>query len=384
MNRSGRAGSPSGPLSRRSVLAGAALAGGAAVLSGCGDESSKVASSSKPPAITIKDQRGKKLTFKHPVTRIVTLPMPAASIAIAVDRSADHVAGMHKASWTAIHDGILGEFFPDALKIPHNVAGDEFEPNVESILKLKPDVVVQWANQGSGIIEPLEKAGLTVLGVKYGTQDDLDTWLKLFSAMLGKPDRGKDMIDKADATRRDVTERTKKVAHKAPKILYFNRFSGGLKVAGHGTYNDYYIKLIGGHNPAGGDHGVTGMDGVEAEQVLDWDPDIILLGNFDDAKPGDVYHKRAWRTMSAVRKHRVYKVPLGGYRWDPPSHESPLMWQWLSDIAFPHKGTSGLRDKVTKKYKYLYDHTPSAQQLDQVLRIDVNKESANYRQFDAA
>ncbi len=384
MSRPDPAGSPSGPVSRRSVLTGAALAGGAAVLSGCGNGSSEVASSPKSPAITITDQRGKKLSFKHPVTRIVTLPMPAASIAIAADRSADDVAGMHKASWTAIHDGILGKFFPDALKIPHNVAGDEFEPNVESILKLKPDVVVQWADQGSGIIEPLEKAGLTVLGVKYGTQDDLDTWLKLFSAMLGKPKRGHDMIDRADATQQDVKERTKKVAHKAPKILYFNRFSGGLKVAGRGTYNDYYIKLIGGHNPAGGDHGVKGMDGVGSEQVLKWDPDIILLGNFDDAEPTDVYHKRAWRTISAVRKHQVYKVPLGGYRWDPPSQESPLMWQWLSDIAFPHKKGAGLRDKVTKKYKYLYDHTPTEWQLDQVLRTDVNKKSANYRQFDAA
>lgn len=153
------------------------------------------------------------------------------------------------------------------------------------------------------------------------------------------------------------------------------------KVAGKGTYNDYYIKLVGGQNPASGDHGVKGMAGVETEQVLHWDPDIILLGNFDEAKPDDVYRKHAWRTVSAVRSHRVYKVPLGGYRWDPPSHESPLMWQWLSQVAFPNKGSSDLHDKITKYYQYFYDHTPTDRQLDQILRHDMNRKSAHYRQF---
>lgn len=280
-----------------------------------------------------------------------------------------------------MNDGILGEFFPDALKISHDIAGDDFSPNVESILKLKPDVVVQWADHGSDIVDPLEKAGLKVLGVKYGTQDDLDTWLKLFATMLGKPDHGQDMIDKADGIRKHVKQRAQKVAHRAPKILYFLQFADGLKVAGRGTYNDYYIKLVGGHNPAGGDNGVKGMSGIEAEQVLHWDPDIILLGNFDDAKPDDVYHKHAWRTISAIRKHQVYKVPLGGYRWDPPSHESPLMWQWLSQIAFPNKDRFNVRSKISNYYHFLYQHTPTGHQLDQILQLDANRKAAHYRQF---
>ena len=54
-----------------------------------------------------------------------------------------------------------------------------------------------------------------------------------------------------------------------------------------------------------------------------------------------------WQNVSAVRERRVYKVPLGGYRWDPPGQESPLMWHWLTDIAFPRE-RSGLRGKVRR------------------------------------
>src|SRR5699024_6539034 len=123
-----------------------------------------------------------------------------------------------------------------------------------------------------------------------------------------------------------------------PTILYFNRFADGeLKVAGQGTYNDFYIDLVRGTNPASGDNGATGtgMVGVDVEQVLSWDPDIVLLGNFDDAMPDVVYSDPVWQDVAAVSSRRVYKVPLGGYRWDPPSHESPLTWRWLSHLAFP-------------------------------------------------
>ena len=51
------------------------------------------------------------------------------------------------------------------------------------------------------------------------------------------------------------------------------------------------------------------MVAVDVEQVVAWDPDVILLGNFDAAMPEDVYRSPAWRSLSAVRSRRVYKVP---------------------------------------------------------------------------
>lgn len=374
---------PAPALPRRSVLKGAAILGGATLLAACGQDDGSMSTSAG--AITVKDQRGESLTFDQPVTRVVTLPMPAAAIVVAVDKTAEHLAGMHDASWAAIRDGIMGTMFPEALEIPHDVAGQEFAPNVESILALKPDVVVQWGDHGSGIIAPMENAGLKVLGVTYGTQQDVNTWLTLFATMLGKPDRAEEMISRSDGNLEQIKTLTAKVSAPAPKILYFNRFAGGLKVAGNKTYNDYYIDLIGGTNPASGDGGApgTGMVGVDIEQVLAWDPDIVLLGNFDDAMPADIYDDKVWQGVSAVRSRRVYKVPLGGYRWDPPSHESPLMWQWLSRIAFPEAHEKGMRDQIVGYYQFLYGHTPTAAQLDQILWTDVNRASANYQQFDA-
>jgi iron complex transport system substrate-binding protein len=362
------------------------MAGGsAALLAGCG------ASGTAPPSspagststISLTDQRGKTLSFARPVARVVTIPMPSASLLVAVDRSADHLAAMHNASWVAMRDGVMGAIFPAALDLPHDIATQDFTANVESIRALNPDVVVQWSD--GELIEPLEKAGLQVLGLKNsGTQEDVDTWVTMFAAMLGKPERATELKTRSDRELAEVKSLAAGRASKGPSILYFNRFTGGLKVAGANSYNDFYIKLVGASNPPTGKDPLAGagMVGVDIEQVLRWDPEVILLGNFDAAMPQDIYSNPVWQNVAAVRSKRVYKVPLGGYRWDPPGQESPLMWHWLGDIAFPQQ-KSAVRDKAAEYFRVLYNHALTKAELDRILWTAENGQSANYSQFDA-
>ncbi len=365
-------------LPRRTLLKGAVALGGVAALSACGQNSP---ATTKPRGITVTDQRGKKLVLDGPAKRIVTIPFPAASIVVAVDRTAEHLAGMNEASWTAVRDGTLGQFFPDAIGIKHNVAAEDFSPNVESILALKPDVVVQWATQGDGILTPLENAGLPVLGVNYGKLADVNEWLSMFSTMLGKPERGEAMNARMAENNKAIAARTEKRGAKAPSILYFLRFAESLTVTGAGSFNDEYIKLVGGTNAAA-DIAAPNQE-VDLEQVLSWDPEIILLGNFDPAVPADLYGDKRWKDVAAVKSKRVYKVPMGGYRWDPPSHESPLMWSWLSSVAFPADTGLDIRAQIVDDYDFLYGKKPSATQIDAILQLEPNAQSADYRQFSA-
>lgn len=389
-------------IARRALLQGAGTLVGGALLSACGAagagtgpgaNASSGGSSSGTGSVadgsgtvTVRDQRGQRITLAHPATRLVTIPMPAAAMLIAVDGTASHLVGMQSSSWAAMHEGILGQFFPEALSIAHNVADDSFAPNVESVLALHPDAVIQWGDEGTGITAPLQNAGLKVVGLEYGTQADVYTWIGLFAALLGKPERAK-VLNAAIA--KHLTEMTavgRRAPQPAPKIVYFNQFTGGLKVAGNNSYNDFYITLVGGTNPASGKLGAPGqgMVGVDPEQVLRWDPDIVLLGNFDAAVPDDLYKNRVWQALTAVKNRRVYKVPLGGYRWDPPSQESPLMWRWLSMVAFPQAAPFDLRAEIATYYQLLYSHQPTSAQVDAILWSKVNDGSAHYQQFHAA
>lgn len=378
-------------LNRRTVLQVLVAGGSAALLTGCGASSPPAASGTgtgtakgTAAGISITDQRGKTVTFTQPVTRVVTIPMPSASLLVAVDRGSDHLSAMHNASWVAMRDGVMGSMFPHALELPHDIATQDFTPNVESVRALNPDVVIQWSD--AQLIAPLENAGLTVIGLtNTGKQEDVDAWVTLFAAMLGKPERATEIKARSDHELDDVKALAASRGSPGPSILYFNRFTGGLKAAAANTYNDFYIKLVGGTNPATGQDPLpgAGMVGLDVEQVLKWDPEVILLGNFDGAMPRDIYSDPVWQGIAAVRERRVYKVPLGGYRWDPPGQESPLMWHWLSDIAYP-QAQSGLRSKVGEYFRFLYDHEVTDDELNRILWTEANAGSAHYQQFNAA
>ncbi|HTF47649.1 MAG TPA: ABC transporter substrate-binding protein [Pseudonocardia sp.] len=364
-------------VTRRSLLRGVGYTAGAALLAACGSE--------RPPAagaggITVTDQRGQRVVLDRPATRIVTIVIPAASLFVALDSGVSRLVGVNSSAAQAIREGILGEIFPDASRIPGDVADQSFAPNVESIVGLNPDVVIQWGDRGEEIIAPLRNAGLTVVGLNYGTQADLETWISLFGELIGKPERASLLVarmhQRLDALRTAVAAPG---LGPRPKILYFQQMRGGLKIGGHGSYNDFYINLVGGTNSASD---LTSQAAVDVEQVVAWDPDIVLVGNFDAATPEqDVYGVPAWQGMSAVRHRRVYKIPLGGYRWDPPCQESPLMWRWLHGIAYPGAGGSSLRAEMRDDYQFLYQHTLTDGQIDQILRTDLNAASADYRQF---
>lgn len=371
-------------LNRRTFLNGAAYAAGAVWLTSCGQPNPGSPPSSDAGGISVTDQRGVTVSFETAATSIVTIPMPLASLLIAVDQTAAHLTAMHNASWVAIDDGILGELFPDALAIEHQIAQDDFTPNVESVRALNPDVVVQWSDDA--LTAPLENAGLKVVGItNTGTQEDVDGWIAILASLLGKPQRAAELTARNNDERRLVEELAATRQGARPRILYFNRFDSDLKVAATGTYNDFYINLVGGTNPAAGEGGApgTGMVAVDVEQVLTWDPEIVLLGNFDAAMPADIYDNPVWQSMTAVTSRRVYKVPLGGYRWDPPGQESPLMWHWLGDIVFPRTDASPLREKVMDYFRFLYAAEPSTEQLDRILWTSENGSSANYQQFNA-
>lgn len=208
-------------------------------------------------------------------------------------------------------------------------------------------------------------------------QELLEGAVTLYGGLLGAQDRAEAIVDRMRHGLAEMRALPTPGAAR-PKILYFQAMRQVLKVAGANTYNGFTTDLVGGVNPAAE---LPGWAGVDVEQVLRWDPDIILVGNFDAATPADVYDNPAWKTLSAVRSRRVYKVPLGGYRWDPPSQESPLMWRWLRTLAHPDQDGFDLRAAIRRDLRLLYDYEPSDSQMDRILHLDLNADASAYERF---
>lgn len=368
-------------LTRTAVPLAAALVA-AAVLAGCTSGASAAATATptagaSPGTITVTDQRGKTIELAGPARRIVTIPMPAASMVVALDGGTDHLVGMNSASKTALVGSVLGDFFPAAKSIASDVSGSDFVPNVESIVALHPDVVIQWGDRGEAYTAPLEQAGIPVIGLTYGTQDDLEQWVRIIGTVLGKQDRADQLVARFHQGLTDVKSLVAGAADK-PGVLYLNSSSAGYKANGTGTYNDFAINLVGGRNVAAELKGTTA---TSIEQILAWNPDVVLLSNFDTTMPQDLYDNPLWQDVAAVKNKRVYRMPLGGYRWDPPSQESALSWRWLAQVAHPDLKVGPIRPLIVSTYQFLYGRTPTGAQMDGILQVQGNAGSAGYGVF---
>ncbi|WP_321990960.1 ABC transporter substrate-binding protein [Marispirochaeta aestuarii] len=332
------------------------------------------------PVLTITDQTGRRVAVPSSVERVVTIPIPAASMMIAIDGGTDRLVGMHPKSKSALEEGILREFFPEALDIRSDVVGNGFMPNVETLLQVDPQLVFQWGHLGADVTDPLENAGINTALLLYGNQEYLEGWIQAFGTVLGREEKAQRILDWHQATLEEIRGAMEAVPQdEKPRVLYFLRYLSSKSVAAQGTYNDFYLNLAGAVNPAGD---MKSFPEISEEQIIAWDPEIILLNGFEsDLSPADVYGNEKLADVSAVKNHKVYKVPLGGYRWDPPNQESPLMWKWLAMVFHPEMFSYDLRAEIVANYEWIYGKIPTEDQIDGILRIDMNADAAGYSVF---
>jgi len=343
---------------------------------------STVASSAIAEPITFTDQRDRIVELDGVAEKVVTIPIPAASLFMAVDGGTDKLVGMHPLSKAAIKGHILETFYPDSLKIPSDIAGPgfNFNPNVEALLSLDPDLVFQWGHLNDDIVDPMTNAGLNVALIKIGKEEFTRRWLTMMGAITGNEEKAAQMISWRDDVQEEIKAETDKIAaNERPRVLYFMNYLSKLRVAGGKSYNNFYINLAGGQNAAA----ELGMFvDVGPEQVIEWDPEVILLNGFEKKlSPQDVYNNPLFADLSAVKNRRVYKMPLGGYRWDPPNQESPLTWLWLSMVLHPDRFDWDLAKRIDANYKTMYGQGVSAENIKKILRFTMNKDAANYEIF---
>lgn len=333
--------------------------------------------------IRVKDQRGRLLELSAPAERIVTIPIPMAAVVMALDGSSRRLVAMHPTSLKSIREGFLKRVFPEALSIRADIVrGGQFNPNLESVLELRPDMVVQWI-QPEALIKPLERAGLRVAGLINSppTQEVNERNLAIIAELIGRKDRVKTLLATHHEVRGKIEAISKTIATKdRPRVLYLRSMTRSMRPAGAHTYNDFWIQLAGGVNVA-----AATLKGLRAsvndEQIVVWNPEVVFLGAFDRATPDDFLRNPVLAQVEAVKNRRVYKMPHGGYRWDPGSHESHLTWQWVSQLLHPQRFDFDLRAAMAESYRFLYRYALSDREVDDILHMQLNGDMTGYDRF---
>ena len=165
-----------------------------------------------------------------------------------------------------------------------------------------------------------------------------------------------------------------------PTVLYLGRSLSDITATGAAnSYQNWSIALAGGKNAAAE---LEGSQSINREQIAQWNPDVILLNSFEpELDVSWVYDDPILSLTTAAQEKRVYKMPLGGYRWDPPSQESPLTWMWLAELLHPDLFDYDLRAEMTAAYRTLYNYELTDADIDGIIWTEQQGTALGYDQF---
>jgi iron complex transport system substrate-binding protein len=124
--------------------------------------------------------------------------------------------------------------------------------------------------------------------------------------------------------------------------------------------------------PAAGGTSVT-ADGRRAEsrtftleQVLVWDPDILLVT--EPKAVAYVNRHPVLGRLRAVREGRVHVVPVGAHTWSNRTSEQPLTVLWAAATFHPERmGWMDLAAETHRFYREIFGHALSDAQVAEIL-----------------
>jgi hypothetical protein len=116
----------------------------------------------------------------------------------------------------------------------------------------------------------------------------------------------------------------------------------------------------------------------DAERILAINPELIVLFVGDYA--GFIRDPR-WRGLDAVRARRVYENTINRYTFD--IDHQPLAGRWLAEIAYPERLAPRLREGLRAHYRESYGYALSEAEIDEMLRVEGNRDAAGYERVFA-
>jgi len=314
-------------------------------------------------ADTVTDDSGRALPVPAKVQRVFPAGPPAAILLYTL--APELLLGWPRAN----RPEECAYMLPDICARPEigRITGRGNTANLETVIALKPDLILDVGSTSATYVSLAERVQQQT-GIPYALLDgrflSLSTAYAKLGKLIGREGAGADFADYCNMTLSAITNRIAFVpAEKRPRV-YYARGPRGLVTGLGGSINVETIELL-ARNVAGDNHG--GLANVSIEQVLLWNPDVIVTidQDFAAAVRGDP----AWASVTAVREGRVHLSPKMPFGWVdfPPSVNRLIGLWWLGKILYPDLFKEDLRELTRDFYFKFYHVTPTDAQIDYVL-----------------
>ena len=334
----------------------------------------------KEKELTVVDSTNRIVTIHKPVERIVSVFPPATRMVLSLG-AADKLVGLGNHRYVVNHYQRVGLHAPKWEKVVgelRKVPEVGLYSDVELVLSLKPDLVITWEHRPE--YKVLQDAGIPVVGVYMGGACRVTRGfeqLMLLGYLLDKEERAEEIIAYFDEIVSDVTKITETIPEEKKPRVYPCHFSLTRAFVRYST-----VELAGGSLVSKGCAPPTfagSVTDIEKEQILTWNPDIILIPTGVATlklKVEDVLSDHVLQEVTAVKEGRVYyTVAASGISYsDVPLQITELLTQ--AKLFHPDKfeeldlekeanelfkvyyGVDGLRTESIELYKEKWGFDP--------------------------
>jgi iron complex transport system substrate-binding protein len=130
--------------------------------------------------------------------------------------------------------------------------------------------------------------------------------------------------------------------------------------------------MVGGKNVVQSEiKGGQGKSEISIEQLLSWDPDIII--SWDDERGGyysGIFKDPTWKDIKAVKDKEIYEIPNKPFNWfdRPPSVNRVLGVKWLGNLLYPDVFDYDMREEVKEFYDKFYHYELTEEEIDEILQ----------------
>ncbi len=232
---------------------------------------------------------------------------------------------------------------PESMKAVPEV-GLVYNINMESLVALKPDLVLAGRNQHEKFVPLMESNKITVIELDAKTYADVKNTVKLIGDIYGTPEKAQAenaLLDK------QVAEVTGKMPREKKRVVIMHATANSVTVEGSHSIAGCVSDLLGFENVAAAAlKGKSDKTPYSMESLVGQNPEIIFITSMGKAEEienrlrSDFRSNPAWNSLTAVQQGRVYVLPENLFLINP-GLRYPEAVKYMAQQVYPEVFSNG-------------------------------------------
>ena len=257
--------------------------------------------------------------------------------------------------------------------LPNFGMGDSI--NYEAVIAADPTIAVNVGTINDKMISDCDKLskslGVPVVAVDGDLSASAEAY-RFMGELLGEEEQAEKLASYAEKTFADI-EKMEVPEDKKVRIYYGNG-EDSLETAPAGSAHGQIIDMVNAVNVADLEMGEGSRVQISAEQLLAWDPDVIVVNGEPKADTSGASAAEAIlanpdnASLKAVQDQQVYGTPNTPFSWmDRPMGPNRIVGiRWLSGLIYPEYLNYNVDEEVKEFFDLFYHVQLTDEKLENI------------------